>query len=96
MQLITGDLWEEVGKADLLFVTTNGVVTKADELVMGRGCAREAKERLSSLPRTLALAKQSGKPAGAPWIYLYWCLSGDVPGRDPHLCAPDQAGLETA
>lgn len=42
---IIGDLWSEIGTADLILVTTNSTVTKSHKLVMGRGAAKEALEQ---------------------------------------------------
>lgn len=46
---IVGDLWREVGRADLILVTTNGSVRMDGGLVMGRGAARQAAERYPGL-----------------------------------------------
>ncbi len=42
-----GSLWQV--KADLRVVTTNPIVNARGQAVMGRGCAREAKERIPGL-----------------------------------------------
>lgn len=49
MNLVVGDLWDELGKADLLLVSGNATVKRNGELVMGRGAAREAAQRFPGL-----------------------------------------------
>ncbi len=51
MQEVYGDLWSF--PAALHVITTNGDVTRHGDAVMGRGCAREARERFPSLAREL-------------------------------------------
>lgn len=53
MQLVYGDLWGEVGKADLILVTTNSYLNKRGDLVTGRGAAWEAALRYPLLPALL-------------------------------------------
>ena len=48
--VVAGDLWNEVGHADLLLVTSNATLNKACRLVMGRGAAKEAANRYPALP----------------------------------------------
>lgn len=47
-----GDMWQVFDKADLFFITTNAIVNKDGELVMGKGIAGEAKKRFPWLPMT--------------------------------------------
>jgi hypothetical protein len=56
MRLITGDLWSEIGRANLILVTTNAVVTRSGRLVMGRGAAREARDRFPGFDADLGAA----------------------------------------
>lgn len=42
MREAKGNLWDYIGKTDVLCITTNGFVKKNGEAVMGRGCARQA------------------------------------------------------
>lgn len=49
MHLITGDLWDELGKAALILVSTNAMVNRDGKLVMGRGAAKEAADRFPGL-----------------------------------------------
>lgn len=50
MRVIKGDLFDEIGKANLLLVTCNNTVKKNGELVMGRGAARDLAERYPWIP----------------------------------------------
>jgi hypothetical protein len=43
MRLVTGDLWSELGRADLILVTTNAIVTRD-------GPARHGARRSSGSP----------------------------------------------
>lgn len=54
MRVVIGDMWSEVGKADVVLVTTNSIVNKQGRLVMGRGAALEAATRYPLLPTELA------------------------------------------
>jgi hypothetical protein len=53
VKLIKGDLWSELGKADVILVTTNSVIGR-NGLVMGAGAAQQASTRYPQLPRKLA------------------------------------------
>lgn len=53
MNLVKGALWDELGKADLILFTANSMLKqtpKGPELVMGKGAAKEAKDRFPRLP----------------------------------------------
>ena len=52
MKELYGNLWEV--PCDLRVITTNGVVNSSGAAVMGRGCAREAKERFPGLEHLFA------------------------------------------
>ena len=54
MKLAVGDMWSEVGNADVILVTTNSIINKQGRLVMGRGAALEAATRYPLLPTELA------------------------------------------
>lgn len=45
------DCWEE---ADWFFITNNPIITKAGKVVMGRGIAKQAKDRLANCDRHFA------------------------------------------
>ena len=42
MKNIKGNLFDHVGKADIVCITTNGFVKANGQAVMGKGCAKEA------------------------------------------------------
>jgi hypothetical protein len=50
---IAGDLWIEAQDADALCITTNGTISISGRGVMGRGVARQAKERYPTIEVTL-------------------------------------------
>ncbi|MBW3636714.1 MAG: hypothetical protein KY445_09675 [Armatimonadetes bacterium] len=50
MQIITGDIWDELGKADLILIPTNSTLSPRGELVMGAGVAKQAKEHFPMAP----------------------------------------------
>jgi hypothetical protein len=57
MRLIVGDLWHYYKKPRIVVcVTTNGTVRKDGHLVMGRGCALEAMQRIPGLALGLGQA----------------------------------------
>lgn len=59
MREATGNLWTY--PADFRVITTNGFVKRNGECVMGRGCAKEAKEKWPNLPKQLGDAiRQTG------------------------------------
>ncbi|AEG14510.1 hypothetical protein Desku_0911 [Desulfofundulus kuznetsovii DSM 6115] len=60
MRTARGNLWR-LAINKVLVITTNGSLNKRGECVMGRGIAREAKERFPELPRVLGdRIKQQG------------------------------------
>jgi hypothetical protein len=50
---INGNLWNHVGKADVICITTNGFVKKNGAAVMGRGCALQARNNYPNLAKLL-------------------------------------------
>jgi len=54
MQIVYGNMWDEIGKADLFCVTVNGTVYSnngtTDRLVMGAGIAGQVEKRIPSAP----------------------------------------------
>jgi len=50
MNLIKGDLWQEVATADLILFTANSSLDRYGRLVMGAGSAMEAQQRWPDLP----------------------------------------------
>jgi hypothetical protein len=55
---VTGDLWSEDGKANLLLVTTNAYVKNNGCLVMGRGAAKEMVDRYPQISLSFGCAIQ--------------------------------------
>lgn len=53
MREAQGNLWDWYDKGEWICITTNGMVKTNGALVMGRGCAREAANRLTELPHIL-------------------------------------------
>lgn len=49
----TGNLWDLAKLPDILVISTNGFVKKNGECVMGRGIAKEAKDRFPSIAKDL-------------------------------------------
>lgn len=49
MKILTGDMWDYEYEADIILVTTNGVIG-ANGLIMGRGSAGIAKHKYPGLP----------------------------------------------
>ena len=71
MKVEKGDIWQALGEADLILVTTNAHVTDAGELVMGAGAAESAKRQFPALPLELGqLLKQSGRAGGRYGVLL--------------------------
>lgn len=52
-QFCWGDMWTAYGDADLFLITTNSTLKKNGSLVMGRGIARQARDRFPGLDVTL-------------------------------------------
>ena len=65
---VVGDLWDFHTKGHWVCITTNGVVNKSGEAVMGAGVALQAKERFPELPRILAkhLKNSGNHPLALP------------------------------
>ena len=55
MKEITGNLWSYHDKS-IIVITTNGYIKKNGECVMGRGCAKEAKDRYPEIAKQLGNA----------------------------------------
>ena len=66
-QFGTGDMWTAYAAADLFLITTNATITIRGALVMGRGIARQAKERFPGLD--VALGRQIQALCGNQGIY---------------------------
>ena len=48
-QFCRGDMWSAYDDADLFLITTNSTLKKSGALVMGRGIARQARDRFAGL-----------------------------------------------
>lgn len=59
MKETTGNIWDHLGTA-IICITTNGHLTKKGEAVLGRGCARQARERFPGLPARLGAVLAEG------------------------------------
>lgn len=67
-QFKTGDMWTAYTAVDLFLITTNSTLRQGDHaLVMGRGIARQAKERFPGLDT--ALGRQIQALCGNQGIY---------------------------
>ncbi len=53
MKIMVGNLWDELGKADLILFTANSSIDSHGCLVMGAGAAAQAREHFPELPRLL-------------------------------------------
>jgi hypothetical protein len=60
-RFMVADMWTAYQSADLFLITTNATITARGALVMGRGIARQAKERFPDLGVAL------GKRIQAVW-----------------------------
>lgn len=61
-QFCRGDMWTAYDDADLFLITTNSTLKKNGALVMGRGIARQARDRFPGLDVTLGreIARRCG------------------------------------
>lgn len=50
MILEKGDMWSVFGKTTIFMITTNPIMKKDGSIVMGRGIAKQAKEKFPSIP----------------------------------------------
>lgn len=60
MILERGNMWNVFGKTDLFLITTNPIITIAEAVVMGRGLAKEIKDRYPDLPYDFAKQLKAG------------------------------------
>ena len=49
-----GNMWDVYEEADVFVITTNSYITQKNKLVMGRGIAREARDRFPGIDKRLA------------------------------------------
>jgi hypothetical protein len=62
-----GDMWQHYGQAGLFLITTNSTLRRDGALVMGRGIARQARERFPGLDT--ALGEEIRKRCGSLGVY---------------------------
>lgn len=67
MKLDYGNMWNVYGKADAFLITTNSTIKRNGALVMGRGIAKEARDRFPGLD--LALGSRIMREYGNKGIY---------------------------
>lgn len=60
MDILHRDIWSLIGEADIICITTNGFVKKDGRAVMGRGCAKEAKDRYPDIDLLLGECLKNG------------------------------------
>jgi hypothetical protein len=67
MILMKGDMWSAWDEADLFLITTNSTLRQSGHLVMGRGVARQARDRFPGLD--LSLGDQIATGCGSGGVY---------------------------
>ena len=68
MKNINGNLFNHIGSADVICITTNGFIKANGQCVMGRGCALEAKTRWPQAAINLAdMIKKNGNIPQKIW-----------------------------
>lgn len=68
--LIKGDIFSYIGKADAICVTTNGTIKSNGELVMGAGVAKEFYDRYNSQQIAFVLAQKIYKGPKMPNLHV--------------------------
>lgn len=68
MILEHGDMWDVYGRTDLFLITTNPVVNKSGELVMGRGIAKQMKDAFPGSAKEFANMVAVGRSLGRPYV----------------------------
>jgi hypothetical protein len=79
---VKGNLWDEVGRADLILVTANSTLNSRGELVMGKGAALEAKQRYPWLPGEAGRAIRAKGGSGTYYGALAFPPRLDAPDTD--------------
>tara|TARA_R110001583_G_scaffold123825_8_gene275249 strand:+ start:693 stop:1208 length:516 start_codon:yes stop_codon:yes gene_type:complete len=77
MKNIKGDLWEHVGRTDLICITTNAFVKSNGQAVMGKGCAKEATIRYPGIAAKLGRKTLKKSPP----------VAGLVKDRGTYICS---------
>lgn len=65
---VKGDMWSIYGKTDLFLVTTNPIVNRNGELVMGRGIAKQMADRFPGAAKEFAIQTAIGRTTGNPFV----------------------------
>lgn len=90
MKIVVGDMWNTIGSATILLVTTNACINMRGELVMGRGAALQMKQNYPGIEQTLARKIQEKGAAYKPWADNtppYGIVSAGQSDRGTHLGA---------
>lgn len=78
MQEAVGNLWDfqSLSENHFAVITTNGLINKRGECIMGRGCAKEAKEHYAHLRDGYGLARILGDAIRSDGnkVYTFWKL----------------------
>ncbi len=80
-QFRTGDMWTAYSTADLFLITTNSTLRQDGALVMGRGIARQARDRFPGLDRVLG--RQIQTVCGSLGVYGLLISPRWRPGAGP-------------
>lgn len=73
MILEKGNMWDVFGKTDLFLVTTNPIINKRGELVMGRGIAKQMRDMIPNSAKEYAEMVRIGFTLGRPYVHtLYY------------------------
>ncbi len=86
-----GNMWDVFGKTDLFLITTNPIIRKDGAVVMGRGIAKQAKDRFPRLPYDFActlrnmpdmnideFGKYDGQVVGYFMVKRHWREAADL------------------
>jgi hypothetical protein len=87
MQVIKGNLWDELGRADYIFVTTNSVLNRYGDLVMGKGAAQQAKLLAPMMPEDLGRLMRDLNVVGEKYGILNSNQIVVHRGKETRLCA---------
>jgi hypothetical protein len=73
----TGSIWD-MCSADAVCVTTNGMLNKKGEAVMGKGIALEAKQRFTGVEKVLGALIKAGGNSVYPLPFFLFKDSGQI------------------
>lgn len=86
MILEKGDMWSIFGKTDMFVITTNPIIRKDGAVVMGRGIAKQMKDRFPEFPFKLAERYTKSVDTQAYDDALHPVNTGFVGGFDGQAC----------